>query len=161
MKAENDKEDGLQKVLALKRHETPPPRFFKGFSHQVIDRLDSPEPPLTWQQKICSHLESKLFLVCATAVAVFGLLAIGIISSMKVEPPKASSRTALDQERSIATPTPSPMNAPEPGLVIPAERVPVGEPVLISQPSSFQNFKPALERATLNSNSLPPATGPR
>ena len=43
MSAEH-KEDELQRMLALKRHEAPPAPFFKGFSDKVIAGLDAPDP---------------------------------------------------------------------------------------------------------------------
>ena len=88
MNPDLDKQDELQKMLALKRHETPSPRFFKGFSGHVIDRLHAPEPPVdqAWWQRL--GLDTKPVLVSITGVAVCGLLVVGLVASLRVDPPK-------------------------------------------------------------------------
>lgn len=151
MNAEHDKEDELQRVLALKRHEAPPPRFFKGFSHQVLDRLNSPEPviPQTWWQRLGSDLESKPVLVCGSAIVVSGLLMVGLIASLRVDPPKPAGRRAGQNDHLIADPPAAALIAPETPLN-PVEQMRVGEPVLISEPSPFEKNKP-----------LPPASSAR
>ena len=87
MNPDPEKQDELQRILSLKRHETPPSRFFKSFSGDVRDRLHSPEPPIdqTWWQRL--GLDSKPVLVCASGVVVCVLLVAGLIASLRVDPP--------------------------------------------------------------------------
>ena len=146
MNAEHHKEDELQKVLALKRHEAPPPRFFKGFSHQVLDRLHSPDPatPQTGWQKLRADLESKPVLVCGSAIVICGLLMLGVIASLRVDPPKPAGRRAGPTERLIADPPTAALIAPEAGSLNAVEQLRVGEPVLISEPSPFEKNKPQI-----------------
>ena len=44
--------ESLQKLLKLKRHEQPPPRFFNEFSGRVIARIQSEgtRPPRWWER---------------------------------------------------------------------------------------------------------------
>jgi hypothetical protein len=89
MNSEQDKLNELQRVLALKRHEQPPTQFFHNLSDNVLQRLQSPEPPPepTWRQKLGLDFDSKPVLVCATGVGVCGLLLLGLIGAQHAEPP--------------------------------------------------------------------------
>jgi hypothetical protein len=164
MNADHDKQDELQRVLALKRHETPPSRFFTGFSDKVINRLHSPEPPeiKTWWQRLGFDPENKPVLICASGVIVCGLLAIGLIASLRVERPKAAPQTLDDQSRFVVSPPVSAMADPTPSALPAAgvDAVPqVGAPVILPPPSPFGPDKLQPARATLNGQSASGATG--
>lgn len=156
MNAEQDKQDELQRVLALKRHETPPSRFFTGFSNKVINRLHSPEPPevKTWWQRLGFDPDNKPVLICVSGVIVCGLLGVGWIASLRVERPKAAPQTLDDQSRYVVAPPANAMANP-PSFVVPTatvDRVPqVGAPVVLSPPSPFGPDKLQPTRATMNS----------
>jgi hypothetical protein len=154
MNADHDKQDELQRMLALKRHEAPPPRFFKGFSHQVIDRLHSPEPavPPSFWQRLRADLESKPVLVCGSGVIVCGLLVVGLIASLRVQPPKPAPRQAGDEALWTVSPSAAALAAPAMTPTIPVEPLRIGDPVLISEPSPFIQRKPG--------NSLPSSQVP-
>ncbi len=109
MNDDHDKQSELQRVLALKKHEAPPPRFFKGFSETVIDRLHQPEGPgdQAIGQRLLQVFESKPVLVCLSGVVVFGCLAAGLIASLRVSPPKADSIVANDGSKFVVAPSPS------------------------------------------------------
>ena len=87
MKPENGNEEELQRMLALKRHEQPPPRFFQGMSDKIIVRLHEPEPavPLTFRQRLGLDFDSRPVWVCFCGVAVCVLLVYGLISSRHAE----------------------------------------------------------------------------
>jgi hypothetical protein len=104
----------LQKMLALKRHEAPPPRFFRSFSEQVIDRLHAQEPPAppTLRQRLGLDIDSKPVLVCASGIAVCGLLVVGLIASLRLGPPQRPPR-APEETFLILTPPPTATASPE------------------------------------------------
>jgi hypothetical protein len=166
MSTEHDKQDELQKMLALKRHETPSPRFFKGFSHEVIDRLHAPEPPVDqpWWQRL--GLDSKPVLVCASGIGVCGLLVVGLVASLRVEPPKPAPRAPDDRTHLMVAPSPNAGAAPafqsNPITGPVAEETPrIGEPVTVTPPSPFGTIKLQPGPAALSSPAANPASSPK
>ena len=89
MKPETADQDELQRMLALKRHEQPPQKFFKGLSSAVIDRIQNPEPPPppTFWQRLGLDIDAKPVLVCLSGAAVFALLTYGLIRARDAQPP--------------------------------------------------------------------------
>jgi hypothetical protein len=152
MNPDPDKQDELQKMLALKRHETPSPRFFKGFSGQVIDRLHAPESPLdqAWWQRL--GLDSKPVLVSITGVAVCGLLVVGLIASLRVDPPKPAPPSPDDQTHLVVAPAPNAAPVPAPSgnpLSGVAEMPRIGDPVIVSRPPPAGQRGPQSNQAVL------------
>jgi len=97
MKPEHSSQDELQRVLALKRHEQPPRRFFKGLSEKVMDRLQNPEPPPepTLLQRLGLDFDTKPVLLCLSGLAVCGLLAFALISSRGIKAPPPTTPDPL------------------------------------------------------------------
>ena len=87
MNAEPQDTSRLQKLLALKRHERPPPRFFNDFSDRVISRLHSPGAiePAYWWQRLGLELDVKLAAIFAFGLVVCGLFLFGVTSAMQGE----------------------------------------------------------------------------
>jgi hypothetical protein len=155
MNADHDKQDELQRVLALKRHETPPSRFFTGFSDKVINRLHvpGPEEDQTWWQRLGFNADNKPVLICASGVIVCVLLGVGWIASLRVERPKAAPQSPDDPSRFVVA---APMNAlanPPEFMTPPAgvDAIPqIGTPVVLSPPSPFGPARLQSTRATMN-----------
>ena len=98
----------LQKLLAMKRHEVPPPRFFNDFADRVLTRLADPEPPSppTWRQRLGLDFDFKPALVCASGVGLCVALLLGLFASLSnVVPRSAPAPVALDRH---------PLEAPSP-----------------------------------------------
>ena len=94
MSPENQEQDfeKLQRLLKLKRHELPPPRFFNDFSGQVTARIRAGDvgklESLTdvvaqtpWLQRLWQAIEGKPAVSGAFALAACGLLVVGIYFS--------------------------------------------------------------------------------
>ena len=89
----------LRRLLALKRHEVPPPGYFNGFSKQVIARIQAGERPETqgfverllgeapWLQRLWAALEAKPVVAGACTVAACALLVGGVVYSGTGESP--------------------------------------------------------------------------
>ena len=92
MSAENQEQDfeKLQQLLKLKRHESPPPRFFNDFSFQVTARIragvgtrkfenfEDVVLQAPWLHRIWKSIEGKPAVSGLFAAAVCGVLIAGI-----------------------------------------------------------------------------------
>lgn len=88
--------ESLRRLLALKRHEQPPPGYFNDFSSQVIARIkagdrgeESPLERLFWEapwlQRLWAALETKPVMAGAFGAAVCALLIVGVVYSGRVD----------------------------------------------------------------------------
>ena len=75
--------DQLRRLLALKRHEAPPPGYFHGFSSKVMARIEAAEAAApAWWLKLGFDFNFKPALVCGLGVVVCGLLSAGVLTSV-------------------------------------------------------------------------------
>ena len=86
-----EKFEPLRRLLALKRYEHPPADYFKGFSSQVIARIQAGEkaedPVATgrlfwdtpWLQRLWAAFETKPILAGAVGVACCALLLASVV----------------------------------------------------------------------------------
>jgi hypothetical protein len=93
MKSEQQEFQQLRRLLALKRHEQPPPGYFKDFSHQVVSQILAARPlgedsaieqlgwEAPWLQRLWAAFEAKPLLAGAFGVAVCALLVSGVVYS--------------------------------------------------------------------------------
>jgi hypothetical protein len=83
-------------LLALKRHEQPPPGYFNGFSREVITRIkagdvaadsffDRVTQRLPWLRHLSFGLEAKPIVAGAFGVGVCSLLVVGLVSSERID----------------------------------------------------------------------------
>lgn len=77
----------LQKLLALKRHEQPPPGYFDSFSGKVCARIkaESAKSEPSWWQRLFAF-DMKPVLVGAYACAVIGVVGVGIRMGTQLKP---------------------------------------------------------------------------
>jgi hypothetical protein len=148
MNTERDKQSELQKMLAAKKHEAPPPRFSNGFSETVIDRLQHPEAPgeQTLAQRFMQAMESKPVLVCLSGVVVFACLAVGLVASLRVSPPKADQSVASEESKFVVAPPPSARveTAPQLGRLDGRRPQSIHSPAVVSEsfPTDGSRFQP-------------------
>jgi hypothetical protein len=83
----------LGKLLALKRHEPPPPGYFDHFSDKIIARIEAAglSSRATWWQRLFPQWEAKPVLACAYGLVITGLLAIGVGVSQSLETEEAAA----------------------------------------------------------------------
>jgi hypothetical protein len=87
---ENEYFESLRRLLALKRHEIPPPGYFNHFSNQVITRIQAGETEKTtnlfsWLSKFLESLQAKPAFAGGFAMTLCSLLVIGIIYAGQTE----------------------------------------------------------------------------
>src|SRR6266581_153488 len=99
---EHENFDSLRRLLALKRHEQPPPRYFQDFSGQVIARIRAGEradrssfwESLSWEapwlQRLWGSFETKPVLAGALGMIVCGMLVTGVVYSQKAVLPNVA-----------------------------------------------------------------------
>lgn len=87
MNSDSENFEALRRLLALKRHEIPPPGYFNGFSRQVLARIKAGEQGGrevsrgTWFQRLWAVLEAKPVFAGAFGAAVCALLITGVLNS--------------------------------------------------------------------------------
>jgi hypothetical protein len=102
----NNNFDQLRKLLALKRYELPPPRYFNEFSGRVMARLAEPQgEPLTWWQRLGFDFDLKPALMCGVGVLVCGLLSFGVIGAMQISDSDGSVASVDPLSATMGSPT--------------------------------------------------------
>jgi hypothetical protein len=96
MSSDSENFEQLRKLMALKKHEQPPPGYFNNFSHEVVTRIKvSQQPgrditevlaPVPWLLRLLNMLETKPLFAGAFGMGVCALLISGIVYSEKVQP---------------------------------------------------------------------------
>jgi hypothetical protein len=111
--------ESLRRLLALKRHETPPPGYFANFSAAVTARIragdarrtasvpDRLADELPWLFRLMSAFEAKPAFAGAFASALCLLLLVGIVYAERpsdVEPQPILQATLDTSPLAVATP---------------------------------------------------------
>jgi hypothetical protein len=103
MNPEQENFDSLRRLLALKRHEQPPPGYFQDFSAQVLLRIRAGErvdrssfwESLSWEapwlQRLWASFETKPILAGALGMLVCGFLVSAIALSEKAANPAVAN----------------------------------------------------------------------
>ena len=80
MESPEENFEELRKLLELKRHETPPPGYFEGFSSNLIARIEAEDarPTPAWWQRFFPSLDASPLMVGAYGVIVASLVIAGV-----------------------------------------------------------------------------------
>lgn len=85
MRPEQDNVQALRHLLALKKHEQPPPGYFNSFSSRVIARIEAGEraPDSLWDRlaELWAAFETKPLLAGAVGITFCGLITTGFLFS--------------------------------------------------------------------------------
>jgi hypothetical protein len=98
MSQDSQEFESLRRLLALKRHEQPPPGYFNDFSSQVIARIRAGERvdeggfdqmfwEAPWLQRLWAAIETKPIMAGAFGAAVCALLVGGVLYSDRTDIP--------------------------------------------------------------------------
>jgi hypothetical protein len=80
-KTDSESFDSLQRLLALKRHETPPPGYFQHLPGKIAWRIERGENPLGFWERFSSSFTMRPAFAYAFAVAAFGAFSASIFYS--------------------------------------------------------------------------------
>jgi hypothetical protein len=123
MESEQEHLPDVVRLLALKRHEQPPPGYFNGFSEQVIARIRAGERiqddilferlgwQVPWLQRLWTVFENQPALAGVFGVAVCGLLVAAVVYSQSVEPAPVTLFMPGVEQPAIATAGVQPVNS--------------------------------------------------
>lgn len=89
MDAPPDNFAALEKLLRLKRHEQPPPRYFNDFSSRVVARIERGEARLSWWERFGFDLRPAM--AAASGALACGLIIYGVATAGGGEPTWDSS----------------------------------------------------------------------
>jgi hypothetical protein len=141
--------ESLRRLLALKRHEMPPPGYFDNFSREVTARIRAGEmggtadtsKQLSWLFRLLSALEAKPAFTGPFASALCMLLLFGIVFAERPDTTTQPLLTPMAQAdpgmRPLAAISPLDLNA-QSAVVQPAD-IPINStnPVFNVQPASM------------------------
>ncbi|HEX4343471.1 MAG TPA: hypothetical protein VH255_08775 [Verrucomicrobiae bacterium] len=113
MTPESENFEQLRRVMALKRHEVPPPGYFNNFSREVMSRIRAGKTAapahLSWMQRLWQALEVRPAYAGAFGLALCAFLVGGVIYSAKLDEQSGNSNFA--NNNSFATLPTSPATA--------------------------------------------------
>ena len=134
MKSDQQQFEQLRRLLALKRHEQPPPGYFNDFSSQVIGSIRLGRRgedvgsawffwEVPWLKVFWETLENKPVLAGGFAVAVCGMLVGGVLYSETPSSPDSGFIAGV--EPAVPAPMVADVAAANPGnTVIPVQPAP-------------------------------------
>jgi hypothetical protein len=79
MSSSPDNFESLEKLLRLKRHEQPPPRYFNEFSGRVMARLERGEGRSSWWERFGFDLRPAL--AAGVGMVACGLIVYGVATT--------------------------------------------------------------------------------
>ena len=131
MNENENKFESLRRLLALKRHETPPPGYFNHFSGEVMARIRAGEAgrsanvsdQLSWVFQLLSAFEAKPAFAGAFAFSLCLLLVFGIVYA---ERPDVALQPLLQTAQNT-----SPLAMPTSSTSVALNTLPVEQPAMI------------------------------
>lgn len=82
--------EALRKLMALKRHEQPPPGYFSRLPDQIIARLERGEGQLGFWEKLLATFIFRPALAYGCALAAFSALTFSVINSVQTQPQESA-----------------------------------------------------------------------
>jgi len=97
----------LRKLLALKRHEKPPPGYFEGFSSEVMSRIEAAEKPpgRNWWLSLVAAFNARPLLLGAYGAAAVAVVLVAV--NLTRHPGASEPAGASVPNRSVAQQPPS------------------------------------------------------
>ena len=114
--------ESLRRLLALKRHEQPPPGYFNNLPGEVLSRIKQDQKraqdlnkrfeQAPWLLRLFSMLETKPVFAGAFGMSVCALLVAGMVYSENVQPVPIATVLTSDGGAPLVSLAASPLSAP-------------------------------------------------
>jgi hypothetical protein len=86
MNSEPDDFEALRKLMALKRHEQPPPGYFGRLPDRITSRIEREGSDPGFWERILAGFTFRPAFAYSFALAAFGALTFSVISSVRTQP---------------------------------------------------------------------------
>src|SRR5580704_4090730 len=90
MNSEPDDFEALRKLMALKRHEQPPPGYFGRLPDRITSRIEREGGDLGFWERILAGFTFRPAFAYSFALAAFGALTFSVVSSIKTQPQESA-----------------------------------------------------------------------
>jgi hypothetical protein len=106
MNADPENFDALLKLIALKRHEQPPPGYFDRLPGKILARLEANEEKTGFWSRVISNIVLKPAFAYSLGLAFCGTFAAGIFYTLQMQmPAQTASEPMPTQAWELATPS--------------------------------------------------------
>jgi hypothetical protein len=93
----------LRKLMAIKRHELPPPGYFNRLPDRIMNRLERGEGQLGFWEKFLAAFTFRPALAYGFALASFSALTLSVISSVRSQPQESAQNPLKNSWRNGAS----------------------------------------------------------
>jgi len=90
MKSDSEDFEALRKLMALKRHEQPPPGYFGRLPDKIASRLEREGGQPGFWEKILAGFTFRPAFAYSFALAAFSALTFSVISSVRTQPQESA-----------------------------------------------------------------------
>jgi hypothetical protein len=118
MNSEPKEFETLRKLMALKRHEQPPPGYFNRLPDQIAARLERGDGKLAFWENFLGAFTFRPALAYGCVLAAFSALTLSVVYSVRTQPQESAQssgngwQTGAEQEALATQSNPSePMHA--------------------------------------------------
>ncbi len=130
----------LRQLMALKRHETPPPGYFRDFSSRVLSGIEREEARARegWFSRLASLFQARPAISASFCTAT-ALVLIAATTLFEGDPQEAATGLPrVDQQSSFATLSGPPAPVSAAGLLFVTNLEPAGLALEVAQPTTNQ-----------------------
>ncbi len=130
----------LRQLMALKRHETPPPGYFRDFSSRVLSGIEREEARARegWFSRLASLLQARPAISASFCTAT-ALVLIAATTLFEGDPQEAATGLPrVDQQSSFATLSGPPTPSSAAGLLFVTNLEPAGLALEVAPPATNQ-----------------------
>jgi len=100
MNPESNDFETLRKLIALKRHEQPPPGYFSRLPDKISARLEREEGRAGFWENLLAQFTFRPAFVYGFSLAALGALTVSVVYSVRVQPDESAQASPNDGWRS-------------------------------------------------------------